>query len=68
MILERITSALREIRITRMGREAVSCAATGDSVGARVAWLRLSREIERRTPQQVERMERAQALFRRRAP
>ena len=68
MIVERLTSAVRELRITRMGREAVRLAALGDQLGSRVAWLRLTREIERRTPQQVERMERAQALFRRRAP
>lgn len=68
MILERITSALRERRITRLGRQAIRANKAGDGLAARIAFLRMSREIERRTPAQVERMERAQRLFLRRSP
>lgn len=61
---ERIESFLRERRIRRLCREAIRLTKT-DPTGARVAFRRMSIEIERRTPQQIERMERAQRLERR---
>jgi GTP-binding protein LepA len=37
-------------------------AKTGDGVGSRIAFMRMSREIEKRSPEQVARMERAKRL------
>ena len=65
-ILERIQSTLRERRITAHARAAMRAQRQGDPVAARVSWLRMSREIEQRTPEQVVRMERDRRLERRR--
>lgn len=67
-LLERLDSALRERRITRLGRKAIRHAAKGERLDSRIAFLRMSREIEQRTPEQVLRMERARRLERRREP
>lgn len=61
-ITERIESALRERRILRHCREAIARTKAKDGVGARVAFKRMSLEIEARTPEQVARMERARQL------
>lgn len=63
---ERIASALRERRILRLCRQAIRHAKRGNGIESRVAFLRMSAEIGRRTPAQVARMERVRGLERRR--
>lgn len=65
-IIERIQSARRERRIRRFCREAIAKTRAGDAMGARVAYRRMSLELEARTPEQVARMERARGLEARR--
>lgn len=65
MILERFTSWRRERRIRRLCREAIRLQRI-DPMASRSTFLRMSLEIEKRTPQQVVRMERDRNLERRR--
>lgn len=65
-ITERFQSWRRERRITRLCRQACRLQRTGDGVGSRVAFMRMSREIEQRTDEQIERMDRTRRLERRR--
>lgn len=65
-ILERIESAMRELRIIRHGREAIRLANAKDSIGSRIAFARMSNEINARTNEQIARMKRARRLEARR--
>jgi hypothetical protein len=63
-LFEPITSRLRERRILRYCREATGHMRAGRSVDGRVAFNRMKIEVNRRTPRQIARMERARNLAR----
>lgn len=65
-LLEPITSHLRERRILRHCREATRHMRAGRSLEGRIAFNRMKNEVNARTSRQIDRMERARNLARKR--
>jgi len=62
-VIQRFQDFLRERRIRSLSNRTKALMAVGRSDEARILWAQATLEIRSRSPQQIERMERAAGLY-----